>query len=151
MQNLSFKARIYGIDSSLLSSEFEKKTISDYHHTIKVYKDKDTDLDIFVLCKDNKPTVKHLNINIVPKNGSYSIDQLIKIFKVLKIREAQNVVLKRKQEKIETDFANDLKKMVEEEELEEKKKNEAIVSILEKTDKISNDNVEKLLKQIENI
>ena len=151
MQNLSFKARIYGIDSSLLSSEFEKKTRSDNHHTIKVYKDKDTDLDVFVLSKDGHPTVKHLNTNILPKNGSYTIDQLIKIFNVLKIREAHNVVLKRKQEKIETDFANDLKQMVEEEEQEEKKKNEAIVSILENTDKISNDNAATLLNKIENI
>ena len=150
MQYLSFKAQIYGTGSSLLSSEFEKKTKSDCKHLVKVYKDKDTNLDVFILHRDGKPTVRHLNTNILPKNGSYTIEQLIKIFNVLKIREAHNVVLKRKQEKIENDFTNDLKQMVEEE-LEEKKKNETIISILEKTDQISNDNAATLLNQIEKI
>lgn len=151
MQTPSFKARIYGLNSSLLSSEFENKTETDYRHSVKVYKDKDTDLDVFILSKDGNPSVKHLNTSILPKNGSYTIEQLIKIFNVLKIREAQNIVLKKKQDKIEHDFINDLQKMVEEEELEKRKKNETIVSFLENTDKISKENAKTLLNRIETI
>ena len=136
MNKISFKARIYGLKNSDLTNEFENKTKNDNKHSIKIYNDFETNCDAFILYNEGKVTAKHLNTNIIKNGGNYKIEQLLKLYNILKIREAENVIIKRKKEKLEKDFLYDLKKM-EEEELEAKKRKESIISLIEKADIIT--------------
>ncbi len=151
MNNISFKARIFGLNNSSVKDDFEKKTMNDYQHAIRIFKDKDTGLDIFIMSKEGTPSVKYLNILNSPKNGEYKLEQLLKIFKILKIKEAQNIVTQRKRNKIENDFVNELKEFIKEKELEEQQKKKTIVKIVENNDKISSNDTESILQNIKEL
>ncbi len=113
MSNISFKALIYGLNNKALKQEFEKETEEDTQHSISIKQDKDTGLDIFVLTKNGEQTVRHLNATYLKRDSGYTINQLIKIFNILKIREAMNTVTKKKRNKINNDFNEDLQKIIE--------------------------------------
>ena len=146
--NISFKAKIYGLENSEIKNEFEKATKKDNNHSLLIKKDIDTGLDIFILNKCGKTTAKHLNTNIPKKENEYSLQQLIKLFNVLKIREAMNLIETKKRNKIENDFNYELEHALKEEE----EKNNRIVSILESAGKLdSEEKITKLRNFIESI
>ena len=155
MNNISFKAKIFGINNPDLQHDFEQATKEDYVHSLYFAKDPDTGLDILVLHKYGEPSAKHLNTSIIKKGCDYTLEQILKLFNILKIREALNHVETRKRYKLEHDFDDNYvrldapkepvvvipkdklkKKYAKEKKLTHEEKNKMIISVLEKAGKL---------------
>lgn len=102
MNNISFKAQLKGINDWKKQLEFELKTVedsNDYKLTY-LYKDPVTDWDIFQLSHKNEEIVKYANIQNSKKSPKeYNIDELFKIYRILRIKGALKIVERLKQEK----------------------------------------------------
>lgn len=111
MNNISFKAQLEGIDNWKKQLEFETKTVSDRnkYKMRYLYKDPDTNWDIFELSDNNKKTVKYANIKNSKNNpDDYKIEELLKIYNILKIKKALKVIEDSKKEKKESEFEKDM-------------------------------------------
>ncbi len=105
MNNVSFKANIEGINNAATIHLFKSETKSDPKHTLTYHgKDKNTGWDIFTLSKDGKITEKYAVIKNASKDGNFSIDTLLQIFNILKIKEALKKIEQSKESKKLRDF-----------------------------------------------
>ena len=109
MNNISFKAKLQGIGDRQKRIEFESRTAND-HNKYKMtylYKDPNTNWDIFELSDNNKETIKYANIKNSKNNpNDYKIEELLKIYNILRIKKALKVIEHIKKEKINMDFNN---------------------------------------------
>ncbi len=148
MNQVSFKARITGLNNPDLETEFEKKTFQDTKHSVKILQDKDTYADVFIMYKNGKPSAKHLNLTINKKNGEYTLENLLKLFNILKIKEAETFILNSKNAKKEKDFIEEMKELDKEDEKKAK-----IISLIENSGKFGDneENISETLTDIQKI
>ena len=94
MNNLSFKAKLNGVNSDVLKVIFEAKTKKDTKHEMLFVENPDKyGEDKFELYKNGEKTSEYYtDVN----QKLLSIDRLIGIFNILKVKEAQFMVEKHK-------------------------------------------------------
>ncbi len=107
MTNISFKAQLFGINNPQKAQEFHAKTgnNSDDYKLTYLYKDKNTDWDVFQLTYKDNEIIRYPNIKNSKNNqDDYSVDELLKIYKLLRLKCALRVVEHLKQEKRNLEF-----------------------------------------------
>lgn len=93
MDNISFKANLSGINNSLLAESFKNVTSRDLKHTLKYLgKNPETQNDVFELLKDSKKTAEYESEFNTFDYDNISLNSLIKVFNILKIKEAKEFV-----------------------------------------------------------
>ena len=114
MNNISFKAKLNGFDDWKKQIAFETKTIKDGDNYALNYlkKDKNTGWDIFQLTYKNEEVVKYTQINNSKNNKEdYSVDELLKIYRILRIKGALKLIEHWKKEKQELSFESFVEKL----------------------------------------
>lgn len=109
MNNISFKAQLKGIGDWHKQIEFETKTANDSNDYRMTYlgKDKDTDWDIFQLSYKNAEIAKYPEIRNAKKNKEdYSIEDLLKIYRILRLKGSLKLIEIWKKEKQALEFEN---------------------------------------------
>lgn len=109
MNNISFKAKLNGFDDWKKQIAFETKTIKDSDDYALNYlrKDKNTGWDIFQLTYKNEEVVKYPKIkNSKTNKEDYSVDELLNIYRILRIKAALKLIELWKKEKQELSFEN---------------------------------------------
>lgn len=103
--NINFKARLEGIGEQYTREAFWANTANYPKHKM-IYKGKDKDIgwDEFSLERNGEYVTKYLVPNTINKRF-YSTDELLKVFRILQIKEATIVIEKRRKEKIDKEKA----------------------------------------------
>ena len=105
MNNLSFKANITGINNFETQKAFRERTARDNNHTLSYEgKDKDTGWDIFSLQKNDTTVAKYALLKKQGKNKDFSADLLLKIYNILRLKEALQLIEDSKISKRQKDF-----------------------------------------------
>lgn len=89
MNKLSFKATFEGMDAPVTKTLFEHRTKNDKKHKI-VYTDTGNNTDKFELYNGDKKTAEYETELIIPQ--LFSVERLLGIYNILKIKEAQNTI-----------------------------------------------------------
>lgn len=109
MNNISFKAQLNGFDDWKKQIVFETKTIKDSNDYALNYlrKDKNTGWDIFQLTYKNEEVAKYPIIKNSKKDKEdYGLEELLKIYRILRLKGALKLVELWKKEKQALEFEN---------------------------------------------
>ncbi len=97
MNNISFKAQLTGFNSEVKKTIFESLTKKDTKHEMVLISNPDTtECDKFELYKNGKKTAEHYaDID----QDKMPVEKILKIFNLLKIKEAQSIVEEKRRKK----------------------------------------------------
>ena len=96
MSEISFKASITNLKSDYLKTMFESKTAAAAKHSVIYQKAGEFMEDTFSLFKNGVQTAVH-KTEFYDVDSKKSLDKLLSIFEILKIKEAENLINKLRQ------------------------------------------------------